>query len=50
MNPKYAVFIWGSYALTLAVLLWNAFTPHFRRNELKRRLSETAELAGEVDE
>jgi heme exporter protein CcmD len=40
MNSKYALFIWGSYGLTLAVLLWNALTPHFRRSELKRRLSE----------
>ena len=43
MNPKYALFIWSSYALTLAVVLWNAFVPHFRRNDLKRRLSESLE-------
>lgn len=43
MNSKYALFIWSSYALALAVVLWNAFTPHLRRNDLKRRLSESAE-------
>ncbi len=40
MNPKYALFIWGSYALTFAVLLWNALTPQLRRQDLKRRLAE----------
>jgi heme exporter protein CcmD len=43
VNPKYALFIWSSYALALAVVLWNAFAPHFRRNDLKRRLSESLE-------
>ena len=43
MNPKYALFIWSSYALALAVVLWNAFTPHLRRNHLKRHLSESLE-------
>jgi heme exporter protein CcmD len=50
MNPKYAVFIWGSYGLTLAVLLWNAFAPQFRRRELKHKLTEAAELADEAGE
>ena len=40
MTGKYAVFIWGSYGLTLAVLLWNALVPQLRRGALKRRLSE----------
>jgi heme exporter protein CcmD len=40
VDSKYALFIGGSYGLTLAVLLWNALAPHFRRGELKRRLSE----------
>lgn len=50
MNPKYAVFIWSSYALTLAVLLWNALAPRLRRRELQRKLSEAADLADEVEE
>ncbi|MDE0854856.1 MAG: heme exporter protein CcmD [Nevskia sp.] len=50
MNPKYALFIWSSYALALAVVLWNAFTPHLRRNDLKRRLSESAEQTEGEDE
>ncbi len=40
MNPKYAFFIWTSYALTAAVVLWNLFAPRRRRSELQRRLSE----------
>ncbi|MBL6750477.1 MAG: heme exporter protein CcmD [Nevskia sp.] len=47
MNPKYAVFIWGSYALTALVLVWNAFAPRLRRNDLKRLLSAGAESDSE---
>jgi heme exporter protein CcmD len=43
MNPKHALFIWSSYALALGVVLWNALIPYLRRNELKRRLSESLE-------
>ena len=40
MNPKYAFFIWTSYALALAVLLWNVFAPSLRRSQLRRELVE----------
>ena len=50
MNPKYALFIWSSYALALAVVLWNAFSPQLRRNDLKRRLSELLEESGDNEE
>ncbi|WP_273457628.1 heme exporter protein CcmD [Nevskia ramosa] len=40
MNEKHAVFIWSSYALSAVVLLWNWLAPRFKRNELRRRLSE----------
>lgn len=40
MNEKYAVFIWGSYAVTVAVLVWNWLSPRLARNELRARLSE----------
>lgn len=43
MNPKYAFFIWASYALTAAVVAWNLFAPRLRRNDLLRRLSEGAD-------
>lgn len=43
MNPKYAFFIWTSYALTAAVVLWNVLAPRLRRNDLLRRLSEGAD-------
>ncbi len=47
MNPRYAVFIWGSYGLTLAVLMWNVFVPALRRGDLKRHGIETDDAAGE---
>jgi|GEM_PF-1805585 len=40
MNPKYAIYVWSSYGLTLAVLIWNVLMPQLRRAELKRRLAE----------
>ena len=50
MNPKHALFIWGSYGLGLAVLLWNALVPALRRRLLKRELSEeSAELDGPAE-
>lgn len=49
MNSKYALFIWSCYGLTLAVVLWNALAPHFRRSELRKRLSEAADGAGEEE-
>jgi heme exporter protein CcmD len=45
MNPKHAIFIWGSYGLTLVVLLWNSLAPQLRRSELRRRLSESEPAA-----
>jgi heme exporter protein CcmD len=48
MNPKYAFFIWTSYALTLAVLLWNVFAPSLRRGQLKRELSEAEDAQTEA--
>jgi heme exporter protein CcmD len=40
VNPKYAVYVWSSYGLTLAVLIWNVLMPQLRRAELKRRLAQ----------
>jgi len=40
MNPKYALFIWTSYALTAAVVIWNLLAPRLRRNQLQRRMSD----------
>jgi heme exporter protein CcmD len=37
---KYAFFIWSSYALTLAVFLWNALAPMLQRSKLRRRLPD----------
>jgi heme exporter protein CcmD len=49
MNPKYAVFIWGSYGIAFAVLLWNVLVPTLRRGDLKRR-GLSADDAGEAEE
>jgi heme exporter protein CcmD len=46
MNGKYALFIWSSYGLTLAVLLWNALAPRLRRGELKRRAPDVDDAEG----
>lgn len=40
MNPKHAIFIWSSYALTALVVAWNLVAPRLARNELRRALSE----------
>lgn len=47
MNPKYALFIWSSYALTLAVLMWNVLAPSLRRGQLKRELSAAEDAPAE---
>ena len=39
MNEKYAVFIWGSYAVTAAVLLWNYFSARMERSSLRARMA-----------
>ena len=49
MNPKYAFFIWTSYGLALAVVLWNVLVPRLRRDELKKRLSEVEDGAGDEE-
>ncbi len=49
MNPKYALFIWTSYGLALAVVLWNVLLPQLRRGELKKRLSEVEDGAGDEE-
>jgi heme exporter protein CcmD len=49
MNPKYALFIWTSYGLALAVVLWNVLVPSLKRGELKKRLSEVEDRAGEEE-
>lgn len=39
MNPKYAFYIWTSYALTALVLAWNLFNPVLRRKALIERIA-----------
>jgi heme exporter protein CcmD len=38
VNEKYAFFIWTSYGITLAVLLWNWLAPRAARARLHRVL------------
>lgn len=44
MNPKYAIYVWSSYGLTLAVLIWNVLMPRLRSAELKRHLAQPESL------
>jgi len=39
MNPKYAFYIWTSYALTALVLAWNLFNPIIRRKTLIEKIT-----------
>lgn len=43
MDPRYATFIWACFGIAAVAVLWNVLAPHFERNNLKRRLSESAE-------
>ena len=43
MDPRYAMFIWLSFGIAAAVVVWNVLAPRLERNQLKRRLSEAAE-------
>ncbi|MCQ8104699.1 heme exporter protein CcmD [Methylomonas sp. SURF-2] len=35
----YAFYVWTSYGITLAVLLWNLFAPIVQRKQLLRQLA-----------
>lgn len=49
MTGKYALFVWGSYALTALVLLWNVAAPRLTRTGALRRLLDPDAPEG-VDE
>ncbi|WP_248679587.1 heme exporter protein CcmD [Sinimarinibacterium sp. CAU 1509] len=36
----YAVFVWGSFGLTVAVYLWNWLAPQRRRREILESVTE----------
>ncbi len=40
MNEKYELYVWSSYGLGAAVLLWNLLLPLWRRRALLRSLNE----------
>jgi heme exporter protein CcmD len=46
MSGKYALFIWGSYALTALILLWNILSPRITRSAVMRRLSDSVQPDG----
>ena len=50
MDPRYAVFIWASFGLAAVTVVWNVLAPYLARNELRRRLSESAEDTTDRDE
>lgn len=35
----YAVYVWGSFGLTAAVLIWNLWMPRLRRSAIMKELS-----------
>lgn len=39
MNEKYALFIWTSYGISVAVLLWNWLSPRLARGSLRQRIA-----------
>ena len=47
MDPRYAFYIWMSFGLAAAMVLWNVLAPRIERNQLRQRLSEAAEDPGE---
>lgn len=49
MDPRYAFFIWTSFGIAAAAVLWNVIAPKLARNELRRQLSEGAEDSTEGD-
>lgn len=49
MDPRYAFFIWMSFGIAAAMVLWNVLSPRIERNQLKRRLSEAAEDSAESE-
>ena len=42
----YAVYVWGSYGVTLLVFGWNVLAPQLGRREVLRRLREAAAEPG----
>jgi len=49
MDPRYAFFIWTSFGIAAAMVLWNVLAPRVERNQLKARLSQAAEDSGESE-
>lgn len=43
----YALYVWGSFGVFAAVLIWNVLTPRMARAALLRHLSEDDDVAGE---
>ncbi|WP_428309177.1 heme exporter protein CcmD [Hydrocarboniphaga sp.] len=41
----YAVYVWGSFGVFAAVLVWNIVAPRRARNGVMRQLTETDEAA-----
>ena len=44
----YADYVWPSYALAVAVLIWNWLSPRLKRRSLLRELGEELEASSEV--
>lgn len=46
----YAFYVWISYALTLAVFIWNWLVPRLQRRETLRRLRKHSDAAAGENE
>lgn len=43
MEPRYAFFIWASFAVSAVVVIWNVVAPKLQRNQIRQRLSDALE-------
>ena len=43
----YALYVWGSFGVFAAVLIWNVSTPRMARAAVMRQLTEDEDGAGE---
>ena len=46
----YAPYVWGSYGLVAAVLIWNVLAPRWRRRQLERDFERRRRLEARVQQ
>ena len=50
MEPRYATFIWVSYGLAAATVLWNVLAPLLARKQVVQKLRQRNDEQPESDE